>query len=70
MNSIVHAERHKIALSLEAEIIGEPCRASPSRPQPANLRAERAIGRFLRYELDEQGLREALEAAKKAGAGA
>lgn len=64
MNSIVHSERHKTALRLEKEIIGDPYKITPWRPQPMNGRVERAIGRFLRCEMDEQGLREALEAAK------
>ncbi len=62
MSSILHSERHQTALRLEKEIIGDLPPGRSVKPGSKYIRAERAIGKFLRYELDEQELREALEA--------
>ena len=62
MSSILHSERHQTALRLEKEIIGDLPPGRSVKPGSKYIRAERAIGKFLRYELDEQELRETLEA--------
>lgn len=62
MSSLLDHERHQLALRLEKEIIGDPLPGSAYRPPHSKfLRAERQIGLFLRYQIDEQALREALE---------
>jgi hypothetical protein len=62
MSSILHTERRQTALRLEKEIIGDPPPGRPVKPGSKYVRAERAIGKFLRYGLNEQELREMLEA--------
>jgi hypothetical protein len=71
MNSILKSERHQTALQLEKQIIGDPPRGSEFRQHAKQIRAERQIGRFLRYEIDEAELRQRLQAiAADAGASA